>query len=63
MASNNGGQPSRYDQYWTFRAGVMYQPTPNFFVGPTYQFVHRTSNQFGLDYDANTIMLRLGAQL
>lgn len=63
LSSNNGGQPSRYDQYWTFRAGVTYQPTPNFFIGPTYQFVHRTSNQFGLDYDANTIMLRLGAQL
>ncbi|MBS0219601.1 MAG: outer membrane beta-barrel protein [Proteobacteria bacterium] len=60
---NGGGLQGRYDQYWTFRAGVTYQPTPNFFVGPTYQFVHRTSNQSGLDYNANTIMLRLGAQL
>jgi hypothetical protein len=57
------GQQGRFDQYYTVRAGVTYLPTPNFFVGPTYQFVHRTSNQVGLDYDANQIMLRLGAQL
>ncbi len=54
---------SRYDQYYTFRAGVMYLPTPNFYLGPTYQFVHRTSNQFNGDYDQNIIMLRLGARL
>lgn len=53
----------RYDQYYTFRAGVMYLPTPNFFVGPTYQFVHRTSNQVNSSYDQNVIMLRLGARL
>lgn len=57
------GQQGRYDQYVTFRAGVTYQPTPNFFIGPTYQFTHRTSTQTGIDYDANQIMLRLGAQL
>ncbi|HEY6981139.1 outer membrane beta-barrel protein [Reyranella sp.] len=57
------GTAGRYDQYVTVRAGVMYLPTPNFFVGPTYQFVHRTSNQVGFDYDDNQILLRLGAQL
>jgi hypothetical protein len=54
---------SRYDQYYTFRVGVLYQPTRNFFVGPQYQFIHRTSNQFNSDYDQNVVMLRLGAQL
>jgi hypothetical protein len=41
----------------------MYYPTPNFYLGPSYQFVHRTSNQFNADYDQNVIMLRLGARL
>jgi hypothetical protein len=54
---------SRYDQYYTVRVGVLYQPTRNFFVGPQYQFIHRTSNQFNSDYDQNVVMLRLGAQL
>ena len=36
---------------------------PNFYVGPTYQFIHRTSNQFNTDYDQNIVMLRLGARL
>jgi len=54
---------NRYDQYYTFRVGVLYQPTRNFFVGPQYQFIHRTSNQFNSDYDQNVVMLRLGAQL
>jgi len=53
----------RYDQYYTFRLGVMYKPTRNFFVGPQYQFIHRSSNQFNSDYDQNVLMLRLGAQL
>lgn len=53
----------RYDQYYTLRIGFLYQPTRNFFVGPQYQFVHRTSNQFNSDYNQNLIMLRLGAQL
>jgi hypothetical protein len=57
------GQSGRYDQYYTFRIGLLYLPTPNFYVGPTYQFVHRTSNQFNSDYDQNLIMLRLGARL
>jgi hypothetical protein len=54
---------NRYDQYYNFRAGLMYLPTPNFYLGPTYQFVHRNSNQFNSDYDQNIVMLRLGARL
>jgi hypothetical protein len=57
------GGNGRYDQYYNLRIGLRYQPTRNFFVGPQYQFVHRTSNQFNSDYDQNIIMLRLGAQL
>ena len=53
----------RYDQYYTFRAGVLYNPTREFFVGPTYQFIHRTSSVANSDYDQNLIMLRLGARL
>jgi hypothetical protein len=59
----SSGSSARYDQYYTLRIGVLYQPTRNFFVGPQYQFVHRTSNQFNSDYDQNIVMLRLGAQL
>jgi len=54
---------SRYDQYVTFRAGVLYTPTREFFVGPQYQFVHRSSNAANSDYDQNILMLRLGARL
>ncbi len=54
---------NRYDQYYTARAEVLYLPIEHFFVGPSYQFVHRTSNQVGNDYDDNQIMLRLGARL
>jgi hypothetical protein len=57
------GTSNQYDQYWTFRAGVQYLPTRNFYVGPEYQFIHRTSNQFNSDYDQNIVMLRLGARL
>jgi hypothetical protein len=59
--SNTPG--ARYDQYYTFRVGLLYLPTPNFYVGPTYQFVHRTSSTFNNDYDQNMILLRLGARL
>jgi hypothetical protein len=58
ISSGNG----RYDQYYILRVGVLYQPTRNFFIGPQYQFAHRTSNQLNSDYDQNIIMLRLGAQ-
>ena len=57
----NGGGP--HEQYFTFRVNAMYFPTPNFYLGPTYQFVHRTSNQFNSDYKQNVVMLRLGARL
>ena len=59
----NAGGSNQYDQYITFRAGLMYLPTANFFVGPVYQFIHRSSNQFNGDYDQNVVMLRLGARL
>jgi hypothetical protein len=59
----SAGASNQYDQYWTFRIGLQYLPTPNFYVGPTYQFIHRTSNQFNADYDQNVVMLRLGARL
>jgi hypothetical protein len=59
----SGTPGAEYDQYYTFRVGLLYLPTPNFYVGPTYQFVHRTSNIFNADYDQNLIMLRLGARL
>ena len=55
--------PSQYDQYVTFGAGLMYTPVRQFFIGPSYQFVHRASNQPGLDYSQNVVMLRLGARL
>ena len=57
------GQSTQTDQYYTFRAGLLYLPTPNFFVGPTYQFIHRTSNLVNADFDQNVIMLRLGTRI
>jgi hypothetical protein len=57
------GTNNQYDQYLTFRIGLQYFPTEHFYIGPTYQFIHRTSNQFNSDYDQNLVMLRLGARL
>ena len=54
---------NRLDQYFTVSAGVMYLPVPEFFVGPQYQYVNRNSNQPGLNYGQNVILLRLGARL
>ncbi|HYC64058.1 MAG TPA: outer membrane beta-barrel protein, partial [Reyranellaceae bacterium] len=54
---------NRNDEYVTFRAGLLYMPVREFFVGPQYQYVHRTSNQPNLDYGQNVLMLRLGARL
>jgi hypothetical protein len=54
---------SRFDQYFTFRAGLLYNPTRELFVGPTYQFLHRSSSVANSDYDQNLVMLRLGARL
>ena len=59
--SGTPGAP--YDQYVTLRLGAMYFPTQNFYVGPTYQFVHRSSNQLNGDFNQNVVMLRLGARL
>ena len=61
--SLSGGSSNQYDQYYTFRAGVTYFFTSNFYVGPTYQFIYRNSNQFNSDYDQNVVMLRLGARM
>ena len=57
------GPSAPYQQYWTFSAGVMYLLSRHFYVGPVYQFVYGTSDQFGGDYDQNVIMVRLGARL
>lgn len=62
-AALSAGTNNQYDQYFTFRVGMQYLLTPNFYLGPTYQFIHRTSNQFNADYDQNVVMLRLGARL
>jgi hypothetical protein len=59
----SAGGTNQYDQYITLRLGLVYSLTPNFYLGPTYQFIHRTSNQFNGDYDQNVVMLRLGAKL
>lgn len=62
-AALNAGTNNQYDQYITLRLGLMYLPSANFFIGPTYQFIHRTSNTFNGDYDQNIVMLRLGTRL
>lgn len=58
-----GVSSQRNDQYLTLRAGLLYRPTANFYVGPTYQYLNRNSNQPLNSYDQNLIMLRLGARL
>jgi hypothetical protein len=59
----SGSGANRLDQYITFRAGIQYLPTPNFFIGPSYQFIHRSSSVANSDYDQNLIMLRLGTRI
>jgi hypothetical protein len=54
---------SRSDQYFTGRISVLYRPTREFYVGPSYQYIHRWSSQAGSEYDQNMLMLRLGARL
>lgn len=54
---------SRYDQYYTFAAGLTYFPVPQFFIGPRYQFIKLNSNQSAFDYAQNVLMLRIGARL
>lgn len=58
-----GSGTARVDQYYTFRADVIYNLDTHFFVGPRYQYLKRNSNQVGSNYDQNLIMLRLGARL
>lgn len=58
-----GSSGAPYEQYTTLRIGAMYYPTENFFIGPSYQFVHRTSNQVNGDFNQNLMMLRLGTRL
>jgi len=53
----------RYDQYITASVSVTYLPVNQFYLEPSYRFVHRTSNLTGLDYSQNLIMLRLGMRL
>lgn len=59
----SGTPGNRYDQYWTFRAGAQYLFTENFYIGPSYQYIMRNSNQPNSNYDQNVIMLRLGARM
>ncbi len=54
---------TEYDQYLTFRASAMYSPDNIFFIGPSYQYVYKTSNLTNSNYDQNLVMLRLGAHL
>ena len=55
--------PSREDQYFNGRIGLKYLPTSNFYIGPEYKYIERTSTAPGNNYGQNIIMLRLGAQL
>ena len=54
---------NEYDQYLTLRASAMYSPDNIFFIGPSYQYVYKTSNLANANYDQNIVMLRLGAHL
>jgi hypothetical protein len=58
-----GVTSQRYEQYLTLRASVLYRPTPNFYIGPSYQYLNRDSNQPLSSYGQNMVMLRLGARL
>ena len=54
--------PTEYDQYLTLRASAMYLFTEHFYVGPSYQYVNKTSNLVNANYDQSLIMLKLGAR-
>ncbi len=54
---------NEYDQYLTLRAAAMYSPDNVFFIGPSYQYVYKTSNLTNANYDQSIVMLRLGAHL
>ena len=54
---------TEYDQYLTLRAAVMYSPNDTFFIGPSYQYLTKTSNLANSNYNQNLVMIRLGAHL
>ena len=58
-----GAQGVPYDQYITLTLGARYSPTEHLFIGPSYRYVHRTSNQANGDFNRSIVMLRLGARL
>jgi len=58
-----GVASQRYETYLTLRASVLYRLNPNLYIGPSYQYLHRDSNQPDSTYGQNIVMLRLGARL
>lgn len=54
---------NEYDQYVTLRAAAVYSPDNVFFIGPSYQYITKTSNLVNQNYDQSIVMLRLGAHL
>jgi hypothetical protein len=52
FSSTNG----RYDQYVTPGASALYIPVREFFIGASYQYVYRASNQPGLNYSQSVII-------
>lgn len=61
LTTNTTG--GRYDQYLNLKLDAQYLLTPNLYVGPTYQFTNRWSNQLNSDYNQNIFMLRLGTRI
>ena len=61
LTTNTSG--GRYDQYLTLKADMEYDLTSRLYVGPSYQFVDRWSNQVGSGYTQNVFMLRLGSRI
>jgi hypothetical protein len=57
------GTFSRDDDYLRFSIGVRYQPTENFYIGPSYRYISRSSNIGGADYGRHVFGLRGGVQL
>lgn len=58
-----GTQGAPYEQYIGVRFGATYSPTERFFIVPSYQYLHRASNQVNGDFNRSIVMLRLGARL
>ncbi|MGE0722732.1 MAG: outer membrane beta-barrel protein [Alphaproteobacteria bacterium] len=57
------GSADRDDSVWQFGIGLTYFLTRNFYGGIGYEYTVRDSNQAGLDFRNNRVMIRLGAQL